>query len=75
MAQDLHAVFGPGPGNKHNATVDADGVALAAVQAWNQKVDVEVARLRMECTELKRHVANLEQLLISFAGSLNAVRR
>ena len=32
MAQDFHAVFGLGGDDKDIATVDADGVALAAIQ-------------------------------------------
>ena len=39
MAQDFYAAFGVGPGDKHIATVDADGVALAAIQGLNQKVE------------------------------------
>jgi hypothetical protein len=37
MAQDFHAAFGLGPDERHIATVDADGVALAAIQGLNQK--------------------------------------
>src|SRR5262249_51863603 len=33
MAQDFYASFGLGEDDKHISTVDADGVALAAVQA------------------------------------------
>src|SRR6185295_2058477 len=32
MAQDFHAAFGLGTDERHIATVDADGVALAAIQ-------------------------------------------
>jgi hypothetical protein len=32
MAQDFHAAFQVGDDDKHIATVDADGVALAAIQ-------------------------------------------
>src|SRR6185295_6710764 len=39
MAQDFHAAFGLGTDDKHIATVDADGVALAAIQGLNQKVE------------------------------------
>ena len=38
MAQDFHAAFGLGPDNRHIATVDADGVALAAIQALYARV-------------------------------------
>ncbi|HMP00791.1 MAG TPA: tail fiber domain-containing protein, partial [Kiritimatiellia bacterium] len=39
MAQDFHAAFGVGPDDTRIATVDADGVALAAIQGLNEKVD------------------------------------
>jgi trimeric autotransporter adhesin len=32
MAQDFHAAFGLGASERHIATLDADGVALAAIQ-------------------------------------------
>jgi trimeric autotransporter adhesin len=32
MAQDFHAAFDLGTDERHIATVDADGVALAAIQ-------------------------------------------
>jgi trimeric autotransporter adhesin len=32
MAQDFHAAFQVGDDDKHITTVDADGVALAAIQ-------------------------------------------
>jgi hypothetical protein len=41
MAQDFHAAFGlDGTDDKHIATVDADGAALAAIQGLNAKVEV-----------------------------------
>src|SRR5207253_10920040 len=39
MAQDFHAAFGLGALPTAIATVDADGVALAAIQGLNQKVE------------------------------------
>ena len=45
MAQDFHAAFGLGTDDRHIATVDADGVALAAIQGLNQKVDEKDARI------------------------------
>jgi len=52
VAQDFYAAFQVGPDDKHIATVDADGVALAAIQGLNQKVDSENAALH---EELRRH--------------------
>jgi len=56
MAQDFHAAFGVGDSDKTITTVDADGVALAAIQGLNQKLEAENA-------ELKRRSEKLERLL------------
>jgi hypothetical protein len=66
MAQDFHAAFGLGTDDKHIATVDADGVALAAIQALNQKVEEqrqELRRKQADITELRRDLAELERLV------------
>jgi hypothetical protein len=65
MAQDFYAAFGVGPDEKHIATVDADGVALAAIQGLNQKVEAETAALRAENAALRRELAGLKQFLQS----------
>ena len=63
MAQDFHAAFRLGMNEKQIVTVDADGVALAAIQGLNAKLeaklaerDAEVAELRREMRELRREV-------------------
>jgi trimeric autotransporter adhesin len=70
MAQDFHATFGIGPDNKHIATVDADGVALAAIQGLNAKVETEmrnakrrIESLEQENSELKTRLQKLEHVL------------
>jgi len=61
VAQDFHAAFGlNGTDDKHIATVDADGVALAAIQGLNQKLAEREALLRRE---LERRDAELKQRL------------
>ena len=59
MAQDFYAAFGVGPDDKHIATVDADGVALAAIQGLNQKLEEQ----RVENAELKARLEKLERLM------------
>jgi len=59
MAQDFRAAFGLGTDDKHIATVDADGVALAAIQGLNQRLNEKEAEIR----ELKRAVAELQAAL------------
>ncbi len=63
MAQDFRAAFGLGEDDKHIATVDADGVALAAIQGLNQKVTEELKQKTTEITELTRELAELKSLL------------
>ena len=59
MAQDFYAAFDVGPDDKHIATVDADGVALAAIQGLNRKVEEKAARI----AELERRLEKLERLI------------
>jgi hypothetical protein len=63
MAQDFHAAFGLGTDDKHIATVDADGVALAAIQGLNQKLE---EKLR----ERDREIEQLKQMMKSLAAKL-----
>jgi len=77
VAQDFHAAFGVGPDDQHIATVDADGVALAAIQGLNQRVEAgqqraeaqsrqsedRIWKLEAENAALKSRLERLEQLL------------
>jgi hypothetical protein len=64
MAQDFHAAFGVGTDERHIATVDADGVALAAIQGLNQKLTEELKQKGTEITELKARLDKLEALIL-----------
>jgi hypothetical protein len=62
MAQDFHAAFGLGTDDKLIATVDADGVALAAIQGLNQRLEeknLEISGLKRELEQLKQVVDKL----------------
>ncbi len=59
VAQDFKAAFGLGSDDKSISTVDADGVALAAIQGLNQKLEAENLELRRELHELKAMVQSL----------------
>ena len=77
MAQDFYQAFGVGTDDKHIATVDADGVALAAIQGLNEKLEVtsqksevslreleaQNAALKSEVEDLRKAVQSLEQKL------------
>jgi hypothetical protein len=56
MAQDFHTAFGVGEDDRHISTVDADGVALAAIQALYQLVkerDAQIAALEARVAALE----------------------
>jgi len=68
VAQDFHAAFGlNGADDKHIATVDADGVALAAIQGLNQKLTDELKRRDAENAALKRELAELKKIVQQIA--------
>ena len=50
MAQDFYRAFGVGEDRKHIASVDADGIALAAIKGLNRKVE----RLQRTVASLKK---------------------
>jgi trimeric autotransporter adhesin len=70
MAQDFRAAFGLGQDDKTIATVDAGGVALAAIQGLNAKVmaqikakDSEIASLRKAQDVLLQKLTAIEKRL------------
>jgi hypothetical protein len=57
MAQDFYAAFGMGEDDRHISTIDADGVALAAIQALYRLVmerDAQIAALEARVAALER---------------------
>jgi len=64
VAQDFHAAFQlNGDDDKHISTVDADGVALAAIQGLNQKLEKKLKAHETEIAELKRALEKIQQLV------------
>lgn len=70
MAQDFRAAFALGHDERHITSVDADGVALAAIQGLNDKLEAEVrakdaalSRLERENQRLAERMAALEARL------------
>lgn len=75
MAQDFFAAFAVGTDEKHIATVDADGVALAAIQGLNQLLDekeVALTALRSDMQEMQSQISVLQKALN--AGDAKAKR-
>ena len=59
MAQDFKAAFFPGRDDKSITTLEADGVAFAAIQGLNRKLEQK----QTEITELKARLEKLERLV------------
>ena len=64
MAQDFKAAFYPGRDDKTITTLEADGVALAAIQGLNQKLTEALRHRDAEIASLKQAVAELKELVI-----------
>jgi hypothetical protein len=79
MAQDFYAAFGTGADDKHIAVVDEGGVALAAIQGLNQKLeetqqavnakDGEIQTLRQQNDSLAQRLNQLEAMVKQLAAS------
>ena len=68
MAQDVYAAFALGDDDRHIATVDADGIALAAIQGLNHKLEERLRNQEQELEALRRSVADLKSLVQSLAA-------
>jgi hypothetical protein len=77
VAQDFMAAFNLGSSDKSIATVDADGVALSAIQGLNQKLEETRAGLRqreLENAELRRQLSELREIVGQLAERLGPAR-
>ena len=74
MAQDFKAAFGLGEDDRHISGSDADGVALAAIQGLNQKLEETVKLKETEIRQLKERLAALEQAVSTLVKKEAAAR-
>jgi hypothetical protein len=65
MAQDFRAAFGLGSDDKTIATIDADGIALAAIQGLHATLEAERAARDAEIAQLRRELAALRAELVA----------
>jgi hypothetical protein len=66
MAQDFYAAFNVGTDDKHIGLGDEGGVALAAIQGLNEKVDekdAEIDSLKQQNESLEKRLNQMEALL------------
>jgi len=73
VAEDFKALFGLGGDGESIATVDADGVALAAIQGLNQKLEAENAALVGGQSRLAAENAALKASLQALEVRLSAI--
>jgi hypothetical protein len=72
MAQDFFAAFKVGEDDKHITGIDEGGVALAAIQGLNQKLEQELGQLRAELqskdAQLAAQQKQIDQLAVQLAA-------
>lgn len=69
MAEDFHDEFGLGESPEHISNVDADGVALAAIQGLDEELEEKEARIQefqSENEELRERLDALEERVRDF---------
>jgi hypothetical protein len=66
MAQDFQAAFGlDGADDKHISVIDEGGVALAAIQGLNQKLEQQDKDKDAEIQDLKQRLEALEKIVLN----------
>lgn len=70
MAQDFRAAFGLGEDDTHITTIDADGVALAAIQGLNLKLEEQLRQRDDEIAALREELAGVKELVAGLAARL-----
>ena len=63
MAQDFYQAFQVGEDERHISMVDADGVALAAIQGLNLKLEEQIKSRDRRIAELEARLARLEKVV------------
>lgn len=72
MAEDFHDTFEVGDDDETIATVDADGVAFAAIQGLSARLAEEKAELDREITELRGALAEKDDRIASLHSETEA---
>jgi hypothetical protein len=75
MAQDFYSTFNVGADDKHITTIDEGGVALAAIQGLNQKMEVGSQKSESGIQRLEAENADLKQRNESLEKRLNALEQ
>jgi hypothetical protein len=71
MAQDFKAAFYPGRDDKSISTLEFDGVALAAIQGLNQKMEDELKARDARIDALEKELVALKEVIMTFSTTRN----
>ena len=71
IAEDFYAMFGLGRDDKHIATLDTSGVAIAAIQALNGKLK----KKNKEIKQLEQNNKDLNDRLLAIESALKQLKR
>jgi hypothetical protein len=75
MSEDFHETFGVGSTDKSIATVDASGVALAAIQGLKFEKDSEISRLKEALRKQEEALLRQEDRIVQLEMMLSEVLR
>ena len=73
MAQDVHAAFGLGESDRHISTIDADGIALAAIQGLNAKLESQAREKDARIAALEARAVDVDLLRLELAALRRAL--
>jgi hypothetical protein len=73
MAQDFYAAFGLGDDDKHIGTVDESGVALAAIQGLNQKLEEDLRQKDAQLIAQQHRIEAQQQQLETLQNEMHAI--
>jgi hypothetical protein len=74
MAQDFYSAFNVGQDEKHITSIDEGGVALAAIQGLNEKVEEKDAKIRDQESKIQNQSAELADLKQRLLALENIIR-
>ena len=74
-AQDFYAAFGLGDDDKMIGFQDAEGVALAAIQGLNAKLEAQVAEQRLELSRQRNEIAELRRAVEELLAQRDQTQR
>ena len=75
MAQDFQAAFNVGEDERHISTVDADGVALAAIQGLNEKLENRKSKSEDKIRGLEAELRARQNTIQSLEDRIGALER